>query len=93
MKKNGYINASKLCKDAGKEFRHWTDNKTSKRLIYLLTAKIDNILISIRGGRDTLIRETYVHPILVTYIAIWCSQEFALKFLYGSKNGKIFREQ
>src|SRR3981189_3717181 len=32
-KESGYINVSKLCRDGGKIFRHWTDNKFSKELI------------------------------------------------------------
>ena len=30
---NGYINATKLCKDGGKQFKHWLDNQGSKDLI------------------------------------------------------------
>jgi uncharacterized protein YoxC len=33
MKKNGYINATHLCKLEGKQFKHWLENKNSKELI------------------------------------------------------------
>ncbi len=33
MKKNGFINATKLCNDAGKRFKHWGENNFSKELI------------------------------------------------------------
>lgn len=43
MKDNCYINATKLCKDAGKEYRFWFVNSTSKELINAVSASV-NIL-------------------------------------------------
>ena len=40
MKINGFINATKLCKDAGERFRDWTDNKNSKKFTMI------NLLLS-----------------------------------------------
>ena len=82
-KKTGYINATKLCKDGGKEFFLWVQNNSSKNLIQLVMSKYgltrDEVLISVSGGRNTLIRGTYVHPKLIPHIASWVSPEFALK--------------
>jgi len=33
MKKNGYVNATKLCADGGKQFKHWLENKQSQEII------------------------------------------------------------
>ena len=33
MKKNGYINMTKLCDQYGKAFRNWKQNKSSQELI------------------------------------------------------------
>src|ERR1700722_2375837 len=35
-KQNGYINATKLCSDGGKNFFHWKETKVSKELIETL---------------------------------------------------------
>jgi hypothetical protein len=32
MKKNGYINATKLCTLGGKHYKHWKENKGTKEL-------------------------------------------------------------
>ena len=35
-KSTGFFNATKLCKDGNKEFKHWFENKESKKLIVAL---------------------------------------------------------
>jgi hypothetical protein len=40
MKDRGYINATKLCKDGGKDFRHWKENATAKALISTLEQQL-----------------------------------------------------
>ena len=35
-KDTGYVNATKLCKDGAKKFKHWIENKTSKELMNTL---------------------------------------------------------
>jgi len=37
QRSDGYINATKLCKASGKEFRHWNENKTSKLFLEALS--------------------------------------------------------
>lgn len=76
IKNNGYINATKLCKDGKKEFFNWYKNKDSKELI-------DELKSSLHKRRELLIfknmkgkyitRGTYVHPELIIHIASWCS--------------------
>jgi hypothetical protein len=79
-----YINASKLCKDDNKEFKHWYENKQSQSLIDCLFTHINfgmtreeiekaNIVIQesfiqIHGGSDVKIRGTYVHPNILTWL-------------------------
>ncbi|QGR54381.1 kila-N domain-containing protein [Moumouvirus maliensis] len=83
MKKNGFINATHLCKYAGKDFKHWKENKTAKFLIKELISSAgipaDEVIMTITGGKITKIRGTYVHPKLIIHIAAWCSAEYALK--------------
>jgi hypothetical protein len=91
MKKNGYINATKLCNDAMKEtgskkpFRNWYHNKDSKKIIDVIVASAeisaDALFIEITGGKSEFIitRRTYVHSKLIPHIASWTSPIFAIK--------------
>jgi len=83
MNKNRYINATQLCHSANKYFKHWNANKESKELIRALSKLIcvdrDKLIIIVKGGNIVELRGTYVHPKLITHIAIWASVDFALK--------------
>ena len=83
MKDNGFINATKLCKNAGSDFYHWKETKKAKELINELISspgiKGDEVISTITGGKLTEIRGTYAHPKLIIQIAAWCSAEYALK--------------
>jgi len=86
MNKNGYINATKFCADVTtrngkkKEFFHWKANGSSKYILNSLSNKlnisISKLMIIKTGGKKTTIRGTYVHPALLTSIALWMSCEF-----------------
>ena len=41
-KSNSYVNASKLCTDGRKKFKHWLELKHSKEILAFYTAKIQN---------------------------------------------------
>jgi hypothetical protein len=71
MKKNGYINATKLCNDAGmnkekavKPFHHWFVNASTKELInYFATASgISPDTLFIKPRIKNELKGTYVHP-------------------------------
>ena len=77
---DGYINGTNLVKGAGKRFPHWTDNKQTKELIRetsrLTGIDVDELTDVVTGGRLTELRGTYLHPLLVTHLAWWCSPSF-----------------
>ncbi len=80
-KKDGYVNATKLCKKGGKEFFHWNSNEASKQMVnelLLITKLCKNKLIEKVLGGNNLIRGTYVHPFLVPHIATWISPRFGI---------------
>jgi hypothetical protein len=81
MIENRYINATKLCKDDGKEMKHWIENKSSKEMIKdfgkILGLSKDELIVKINGGKLTKISGTYVHHSLITHIASWCSTKYA----------------
>ena len=90
-KESGYINVSKLCRDGGKKFKHWTDNKSSKELIAAFSLNIPEagipasqndwlirkIITQQHAEQDKLIFGSYAHPDLVPHIASWVSAPFA----------------
>ena len=43
MKDTGYVNATKLCKDGGKDLWDWSRNKSSKELLHALSFKLSAI--------------------------------------------------
>ena len=89
MKKNGYINATKMCQDIGeqtgatKQYRDWKVNKTTQTLITEVSNAIgiakEKLFICITGGQLRNICGTYVHPKLIMHIAMWVSPLFAIK--------------
>ena len=87
-KDTGYFNATKLCKDGGRRFKKWLENKQSQELIKFIREKssariraddFSDIIVTITGGygkKDEIIRGTYVNQDLITSIACWISPEF-----------------
>ena len=83
MKRNCYINATKLCKEGGKRFDHWLANQQSKDFIEEVKKASpalsgDAPIITITGGSNGDIRGTYCHRDLIPFIASWVSPKFAL---------------
>ena len=79
---NKYINATKLCNSAEKDFFSWKRNCISKEFINetssYLNMSIDELIITHMNGLYET-RGSYVHPLLITHIACWCGPNFTLK--------------
>ena len=81
MKKNGYINATKLCKKNKKNFFNWSRSKNTKMILKYLEESLEytgDLIISVKSG-DNLTRGSYVHQLLIIHVASWCSAEYAIK--------------
>ena len=91
MKKNGYINATKMCQDISdvinkkKQFVDW---KRTQCATELLDELIDvtgipvtsmTKVVQTSDPKMAIIRGTYVHPDLIPHIASWASPKFAVK--------------
>ena len=50
---NGYINATKLCSDGGKQFKHWSDTKMCKELVNTLKQHVFSESIEDEYARDS----------------------------------------
>jgi len=81
-KSTGYFNASRLCKDGGRNFKNWKRNKNTVELIDYYSKKpgahirASEILYLISGGNNLIIRGSYVFSELILNIACWISPDF-----------------
>ena len=83
MKKNSYINATKLCDEHKKLFKNWSRNMQNEELINEVKKEINysklsttediDPIITIKGGNKKLqiVTGTYVHPLLMPDIIKW----------------------
>ena len=90
MKDCGFINATKLCRDGGKDLRDWNANKNSKDLLQCLATKLgddgdsESIFVRkiIRTAQQTDVEKavsgTYYNPLIIPHIACWISPDFAI---------------
>ena len=80
-KKDGYINASQLCKAGNKSFKHWSENKNTKAYLRALEASVGiptDELIKYNTGSNSE-RSTWVHRKVAIHMAQWISPAFAVK--------------
>jgi hypothetical protein len=71
MRSNGYINASRLCKDNGKQISNWLKTKKAKDAV---AAFGDGAIISTTRGDH---RGKYMHPGLIAHIMPWLFKPIA----------------
>lgn len=70
-KKDGFVNATRLCDDSGRTFAFWLQLNSSARLIHQI--ETEGALLG------TVDADIYVPPACVPHIASWLSPSFALK--------------
>ncbi len=77
---DGYINATAMCRAAGKDWFDYSCLKTTQAFIQALSLETGipglKLMQSIRGGRGG---GTYVHPQVAVHLAQWLSPEFAVQ--------------
>lgn len=93
--KDGYVNATAMCKAANKQFKHYNENKTTKDFLQALEDEVGipatELVQSIQGGNPTL-QGTWVHPQVAIHLAQWLSPKFAVqvtKWILDWMSGKI----
>ena len=71
---DGFVNATELCKRAGKRWANFYQNKESKELIRDLSLETGipvSKLIQTVKGRPSHLQGTWVHPDLAIHVAYW----------------------
>ena len=99
MKSNGYINATRLCKDvmeltdSKKPFRNWQSNAGVNELLgeiaKIINVTVDELIITKITGSNEL-RGSYVHPALITHVAYWISYSFRAKVVMWIEEWKEY---
>jgi hypothetical protein len=80
--KDGYINATAMCKAANRPWSRYWEVKTSKDFAAALSADlgipISELVQSVSGGTPEL-QGTWVHPQVAIHLAQWLSPQFAVQ--------------
>ena len=92
---DGYINATRLCKQAGKQFGHYRESAQTKAFLDELSLDIgipiSNLVQVIRGRGDKIEQGTWVHPQVAIHLGQWLSPAFAVrvtKWVFDWMQGK-----
>ncbi|KAA3504379.1 KilA-N domain-containing protein [Rhizobium rhizogenes] len=80
--RDGYVNATAMCKAAGKAFADYGRLSSTKAFMDELSSEmgipITELIQSVRGGDPTL-QGTWVHPQVAINLAQWLSPRFAVR--------------
>jgi len=79
---DGYINATELCKNAGKRFNDWYRLNTTEPFLKELSAVAGitaTELVHIIKGGDPRLQGTWIHPQVAINLAQWLSPKFAVQ--------------
>src|ERR1700730_6278215 len=80
--RDGYINATAMCKAAGKNFADYNRIGPTKAFLQELSAEVGlpiaELIQSLSGGTPSL-QGTWVHPQVAINLAPWCSAQFAVR--------------
>ena len=92
---DGYVNATAMCKAAGKLFGHYRERPSTNEFLEELSSvigiPISELVISIKGGQPEL-QGTWVHPKVAIHLGQWCSPKFAVavaEWVHDWMSGKI----
>lgn len=83
LREDGYINATQLCKIAGKYLYKWKNLKETNVLITQLSIlyklKTEDLIQVYKGNSKKFEQGTYIHPDLGVQLAMWCNPVFSVQ--------------
>ena len=78
-KSDGYVNATAMCKAAGKEWSNYKQNADTRAVVESLSRSLgiprDLLILAITTGKNEA-RGTWVHPKVALHLATWCAPDF-----------------
>lgn len=94
--RDGYINATTLCKKARKQFNDYSRLASSSAFINELSTEtgipVSALIQSLIGGNNQKAQGTWVHPQVAIHLAQWLSPKFAVqvsKWVYEWARGNV----
>ena len=84
VRRDGYVNVTKICQAAGKRLQHYKDRAENKhfldRFVALTRIQANAIFEVIQGGNLANVEQgTFAHPDIAIHIAQWCSADFSIQ--------------
>lgn len=80
--RDGYVNATAMCKASDKQFKHYNENAGTKDFVNELASEVGipatELIQSVTGGNPAL-QGTWVHPQVALHLAQWLSPKFAVR--------------
>ena len=80
---DGYFDATRLCKQAGKRFNNYYQNAQTKAFLNALSLDtgipVSKLVRSTLGRGDVVKQGTWVHPYVAPHLGQWLSPEFAVQ--------------
>lgn len=93
--KDGYVNATAMCKAGGKLFNDYSRLRTTPLFLEALAGStgipVDLLVVTVMTGANEL-RGTWVHPQVAIHLAQWISPQFAVKvtqWIFDWMTGKV----
>ena len=98
VRRDGYVNVTKICQAAGKRLQHYKDRAENKhfldRYIALTRIRANAIFEVIQGGNLANVEQgTFAHPDIAIHIAQWCSADFSIQVIMWIKELRIENTQ
>ena len=94
--RDGYIHATRLCKQAGKLFGNYHQMGRTQAFLEALSADIgipiSDLVQIMKGGNDKLLQGTWIHPQVAIDLGQWLSPAFAVqvtKWVLDWMQGKV----
>ena len=93
--RDGYINATALCRKAGKELSNYLQNKSTKEFLEELSRSLGiprDLIVQIINTGPNQGRGTWVHPQVAINLGQWASPEFAVrvsKWVFDWMSGQV----
>src|SRR5262245_46239036 len=71
-----------MCQAAGREFKHYNENRATKDFVAALSAEVGiptSVLVQSMKGGDIRFQGTWVHPQVAIHLAQWLSPKFSVQ--------------
>lgn len=94
--KEGYFDATAMCRAHGKLFAHWRENASTEEYLAALALNIGIPIVRLVVSLTGRYGGTWVHPLVANRLAQWLSPAFAItvdKWIEDLKHGRYPRAQ